>query len=549
MGHEMNTRRPVTAFGRAAAAVLARAYLGIVVSFALCCFAPMLLQWQPTIVMSGSMEPSLTAGDVVVARPVTREQTVSGTIKPGHVLLAEAPNSEGSLFTHRVVAQNPDGSFVTRGDANAAPDPAPLPAGAVKGIEVIRVPLAGYPVLQARQGNVLPAVALIVLTAAAQLIVRDDNRRNPPRGPRLRDLVGRRRARAPQAPVDGLAGRRVPALTMANLTAVVGFSAALALAGSAAVFTGATANTGNSHKAAAVFPVPGISAKPLRFGVGEPNGSISDLDLVSREVGEYPSYSQVYRDFTAPFNIPTIQAALAKGVTPVVTWEPFNASIGGTAQPTYALKTITAGNHDAYLTTVANQLTAAGNPRVYIRFAHEMNGNWYPWGAGVNGNVTGDYANAWRHVVDLFNAQGVTNVTWVWAPNINYAGSADLVALYPGAAYVGLTGLDGFNWGTIPSGTGWKRPWDVFGASLGSLQYVAPDKNILITEVASTETEGANTKATWILDAVYYFNHWGDGKPIRIEGFIWFDFDKEARWRIDSSKASYEAMRKALADR
>ncbi|HEX9229631.1 MAG TPA: signal peptidase I [Arthrobacter sp.] len=548
----MNTRRPVSVIGRAAAAVLARAYLGIAVSFALCCFAPMLIQWQPTIVLSGSMEPSLKAGDVVVARPVTRDQTVDGTIKPGHVLLAESPTSTGTLFTHRVVARNLDGDFVTRGDANAAPDPAPLPAGAVKGIEVIRVPLAGYPVLQARQGNFLPAAALIILTAAAQLIVRADNRRNPPMGPRLRDLIRRpREATTPLPPgeLKGKPAKRAPALTMASLSSVVGFSAALVLAGSAAVFTGTTSNPGNSHKSAAVFPVPGISAKPLRFGVGEPNGSISDLDLVSREVGEYPSYSQVYRDFTAPFNITTIQSALAKGVTPVVTWEPFNASIGGTAQPTYALKTITAGNHDAYLTTVANQLVAAGNPRVYIRFAHEMNGNWYPWGAGVNGNVTGDYANAWRHVVDLFRAQGVTNVTWVWAPNINYPGSADLVALYPGTAYVGLTGLDGFNWGTIPPGTGWKRPWDVFGASLGSLQYVAPDKNILITEVASTETEGANTKALWILDVVYYFNHWGDGKPIRIEGFIWFDFDKEARWRIDSSKASYDAMRRALSDR
>ena len=38
----------------------------------------------------------------------------------------------------------------------------------------------------------------------------------------------------------------------------------------------------------------------------------------------------------------------------------------------------------------------------YLRPMHEMNGNWYPWAEGVNGNVAGDYVNAWRHVRAIF---------------------------------------------------------------------------------------------------------------------------------------------------
>ena len=51
-----------------------------------------------------------------------------------------------------------------------------------------------------------------------------------------------------------------------------------------------------------------------------------------------------------------------------------------------------------------------------IRFAHEMNGTWYPWAEGVNGNGPGDYVAAWRHVVGVFRRAKVSNVTWTWAP-------------------------------------------------------------------------------------------------------------------------------------
>jgi beta-mannanase len=53
-----------------------------------------------------------------------------------------------------------------------------------------------------------------------------------------------------------------------------------------------------------------------------------------------------------------------------------------------------------------------------LRFAHEMNGNWYPWSEGVNGNAAGQYVPAYRRVVTLFRSVGVTNVTWVWSPKV-----------------------------------------------------------------------------------------------------------------------------------
>ena len=39
-----------------------------------------------------------------------------------------------------------------------------------------------------------------------------------------------------------------------------------------------------------------------------------------------------------------------------------------------------------------------------------MNGNWFPWSETRNGNSSGEYVAAWRHVRDIFRAEGVTNV-------------------------------------------------------------------------------------------------------------------------------------------
>src|SRR5206468_3672998 len=101
---------------------------------------------------------------------------------------------------------------------------------------------------------------------------------------------------------------------------------------------------------------------------------------------------------------------------------------------------IASGAWDAYITRWAQAARTWGKP-MRLRFAHEMNGNWYPWAEGVNGNVAGDYVKAWKHVRAIFWSVGATNVTWVWSPNIVYPGSTPLAGLYPGDTYVGEVGV------------------------------------------------------------------------------------------------------------
>lgn len=295
--------------------------------------------------------------------------------------------------------------------------------------------------------------------------------------------------------------------------------------------------------AAATVPAPNLN-HPLRFGAATPSGygSAAELDQVATIAGEGPSIIHAYCDWTCSVPTSGLAYVASRGATPLLTWEPWNASVGGTAQPAYALSAIYGGTYDSYIGQWANGLKAYGGP-VLLRLAHEMNGNWYPWSEQVNGNAPGDYVKAFQHVRGLFASAGVTNVQWVWCPNVPYTGSTDLAGLYPGDGYVDLVGLDGYNWGTTQSwGSTWVMPDALFGQGLSELAAIAPTTRVLIAETASAEQGG--DKATWNQALIQYLS----ANP-SIMGFAWFDLNKEVDWRIDSSSSSASAFAAALAAR
>jgi len=308
-----------------------------------------------------------------------------------------------------------------------------------------------------------------------------------------------------------------------------------------------TARAGTAS-ATAVFTVtappaaPVISSARLRFGVTTPGGASAnaELDAVAVLAGESPSIVVSYQDFGQPAPLADLRSVAARGATSLITWEPWRWG-GGVDQPAYSSARILAGDHDAYLTSWAQDLAAWGSP-VLLRYAHEMNGDWYPWSDGVNGNAPGSYAAAWNHVHAIFQAQGATNVQWVWSPNVPYTGSVPLDTLYPGSASVDVLALDGYNWGTATTWSSWTSAGALFAAGLDQVRSLAPGHPILIGETASAEAGGS--KAAWISDLVGYLNVQPD-----VVGLVWFHHDKEVDWRIDSSPSSAAAFAGALAAR
>ncbi|MBV8085558.1 MAG: signal peptidase I [Chloroflexi bacterium] len=125
---------------------------------------PSVLGYKTYTVLSGSMEPAIHTGAIVVAKPVK-----PSTLQVGDVIVYNRSDVSESV-THRIVQRHDDGgkpTFTTKGDANSAPDAWTVQYnGDTAGRIVLSIPLAGYLFhgLGSPQGRTLfLAVPVIVL--------------------------------------------------------------------------------------------------------------------------------------------------------------------------------------------------------------------------------------------------------------------------------------------------------------------------------------------------------------------------------------------------
>jgi signal peptidase len=123
---------------------------------------PPVLGLRSDVVLSGSMRPALAPGDVVVSSPVQ-----AGEVRAGDVVVVPDPARPGETLVHRVDGVGPDGSLVTRGDANAGADSTPVAPGDVLGRGRLRVPYVGVVSLWLQQGRVLPLAGAVLVVAVA----------------------------------------------------------------------------------------------------------------------------------------------------------------------------------------------------------------------------------------------------------------------------------------------------------------------------------------------------------------------------------------------
>jgi len=275
---------------------------------------------------------------------------------------------------------------------------------------------------------------------------------------------------------------------------------------------------------------------PADTSDGLPGAGTASLQNFAVEAGRPAAVAADYQQWggSPGFIAAQARADAEAGAVEEISWEPFDYT-GGLTQPAYTDRSIASGAYDSYLKSWAAGAKAYKKP-LFVRFAAEMNGNWDSWDVGVNGNTAADYVAMWRHVYAVVTGAGAKNITWLWSPNVSYAGSPSLASVYPGSAYVGVVALDGYNWGSAYSYTSWQSFGQIFNPDLASLAKVAPGKPIWIAETASTEQGGS--KAAWIADAFKQV----DSNP-NIVGLAWFDFNQPPTyWPINSSAASLQAF-------
>ncbi|MGC0330077.1 hypothetical protein RKD23_003067 [Streptomyces sp. SAI-170] len=282
-----------------------------------------------------------------------------------------------------------------------------------------------------------------------------------------------------------------------------------------------------SQSAEAAVPydvVPLLRPKKKYFGAaveGAPN-SMDGYRAYSDMVGKQPNLIEYYAAWGDGFDATGVRNAWREGALTLVSWEPFDVSLAD----------IAAGRSDAYLTEYATAVRRLNLP-VVISFADEFNGHWEKWGTKYA--TPQQYVAAWRHLHDAFAEVGATNVIWAWSPNIvNPVASVKLEPYYPGDGYVDWIGLIGY-W-TVEQPNAFDS---VFGPTQKQVRGFT-EKPMILLETAAMAGERRRDDIRILFESVTADDD--------LLGFIWFNHNKRADWRLEASPLALEEFKRLAAD-
>ncbi|MGB9612897.1 MAG: glycoside hydrolase family 26 protein, partial [Candidatus Margulisiibacteriota bacterium] len=274
--------------------------------------------------------------------------------------------------------------------------------------------------------------------------------------------------------------------------------------------------------------------------VGAFVNGMQNLDSFQTMVGKKLAVVLWYVHWFDPFPSSEADIVWSNGSIPLITWEPWIS--WEVVKPLATLEAIASGSFESYVRSFLQAAKNWGKP-LFLRFAHEMNGNWYPWSGYHNGGSASgpeNYKRAWRYTYNVREELQADNVNLVWSPN-NVSLPAELwntaEAYYPGDQYLDWIAMDGYNDGYNQ----WQSFDSVFGSIYAKLISLT-NKPLMIGEFACATQEG--NKASWITDA---FSKIKSNYP-RIKIFSWFNINKERDWRVESSTDSLNAFKTALQD-
>jgi Glycosyl hydrolase family 26 len=303
-----------------------------------------------------------------------------------------------------------------------------------------------------------------------------------------------------------------------------------------------SSTTGSASAPPTPPPVPSkavfLTPPAPYFGLSTPQApwSRSELNAISAKAGAHPTLIEFFVTWTQEFRPDAVSMCYSQHALPLLSWEPWAGLKSGPNQPAFALRRIISGAYDAYITRFAQAIRAQRWP-VALRFAHEMNGNWYPWSESQSGNRPGEYVQAWRHVHDIFTRVGATNVIWVWSPNIiRPVPQINLTDLYPGDSYVDWVGMVGYDAQELTAG-------QVFDPTIARIRMFT-HKPLLITE---TGTGPSAWKAAWTTSLFTWLRKHRD-----VVGFTWFELSRaqggNKDWRFSADPRTQQAFHDGIVE-
>jgi signal peptidase len=134
------------------------------------------------IVVSGSMEPSISEGDLLFVAGANPKYIKNGTAedKNGDVIVFDArrlwAGAPEEPIVHRVVDKYLDGDtwyFITKGDANAVIDQEPVPDYCIIGVVIGGIPYIGWVKILLTESGLLIPLLVIISAFLVISIIRD----------------------------------------------------------------------------------------------------------------------------------------------------------------------------------------------------------------------------------------------------------------------------------------------------------------------------------------------------------------------------------------
>jgi hypothetical protein len=286
-----------------------------------------------------------------------------------------------------------------------------------------------------------------------------------------------------------------------------------------------------------------LPASPIAMGLSMiPFEQQSTFTYAVNKYGKAPATWAVWANWGDPAGTGAFPTALVDrlrnaGTVPFIYWQPVGTGRppGHTSSPALqescgvSYDKIIGGDWDNYIHSWAQ--SAIGHGTILIRFAHEMDGTWFPWSTSNCGNSYAKFITMWKHVVTIFRGDGASNVKFVWSPVNPHA---DRSSLYPGSTWVDYVGFTSYNWAAFKN-----KPWtsmltNVSNATRGLSTY-AGDKPWILAETGSVA--GPGSRPQWLIDgykALYRY-------VPNIKLVMYFDIDSrpiahnQPDWRLNTT--------------
>jgi len=183
------------------------------------------------------------------------------------------------------------------------------------------------------------------------------------------------------------------------------------------------------------------------------------------------------------------------------------------------------GECDEYFRKFAKSVVELGKPMLF-RVNNEMNSDWTTWSATNAMNDTEIFTETWKRMYNILEEEGANQyLIWIWNPQGRATGPMfswnDLRMYFPGAKYVHMLGLTGYNFGD-------EYQWTSFGDMYQALNdYYEPhfgEWGWILSEFGCSDSsqnpDHENRKAAWITEM---FDCFEQNRFPNIKSAVWFN--------------------------